>query len=48
MGEKEDFFPSGAISFFGLLVGFYVFLWGLHIYAFTCLCGLRRWSYGQG
>ncbi len=29
MGEKEEFFPSGAISFFVLLVGFYVFLWGL-------------------
>ncbi|EDP76276.1 hypothetical protein HG1285_01678 [Hydrogenivirga sp. 128-5-R1-1] len=29
MGEREDFFPSGAISFFGFLVGFYLFLWGL-------------------
>lgn len=29
MGERESFFPSGAISFFGFLVGFYVFLWVL-------------------
>jgi len=29
MEEREDFFPSGAISFFGFLVGFYVFLWAL-------------------
>jgi len=29
MGEREDFFPSGAISFFGFLVGFYIFLWVL-------------------
>lgn len=29
MGEKERFFPSGAVSFFVFLVGFYVLLWGL-------------------
>ncbi len=32
MGDKEEFFPIGAISFFGFLIGFYVFLW-LLVYA---------------
>ncbi len=27
MGDNEEFFPSGAVSFFAFLVGFYVFLW---------------------
>jgi tetrahydromethanopterin S-methyltransferase subunit F len=27
MEGKEEFFPIGAISFFGFLIGFYVFLW---------------------
>ena len=29
MGEKERFFPSGAVGFFAFLVAFFVFLWGL-------------------
>ncbi|RLJ71288.1 hypothetical protein BCF55_1587 [Hydrogenivirga caldilitoris] len=29
MEGREGFFPSGAVSFFGLLVGFYLFLWAL-------------------
>ncbi len=29
MNHEEDFFPSGAVSFFAFLVGFYVFLWML-------------------
>ncbi len=27
MDDREEFFPIGAVSFFGFLVGFYVFLW---------------------
>ena len=30
--RKESFFPSGAVSFFIFLLGFYVFLW-LMVYA---------------
>ena len=37
MGEREDFFPSGAISFFILMTGFYVFLWGL-VYLLLISC----------
>jgi len=29
MKNGEEFFPSGAVSFFIFLVCFYVFLWGL-------------------
>lgn len=32
MDNEDRFFPIGALSFFGFLTGFYIFLW-LLIYA---------------